>query len=250
MKRIRACGVAVCGLVLMAVAAAGAQEKSAAQNIRVLLVIGGHDFEQAAFFKMFDARKDLTCRKATYPQAAELLKPGLEQECDVIVMYDMVKTITPEQRQAFLALLKTGMGLVLLHHNLGAHVDWPEFAKIRGGTFLWEPGVMDGKTYPKSTYADDQQIQVTVADRRHPITKGLADYQIQDEVYGDCYVSPKVHVLLKTNHPKSCPELAWVNQYGKSRVFYFMSGHGASAWNNPNFTEILFRGIRWAAGRK
>jgi hypothetical protein len=58
-----------------------------------------------------------------------------------------------------------------------------------------------------------------------------------------------VKLLLKTDHPKNDPELAWVKDYGKSRVFYLMLGHDAKAWENPMFTEILARGIRWAAGR-
>ena len=249
MRRWLTWGAAVCGLLLMMVPPAGAQEKSAAPALRVLLITGGHGFEQAPFFKMFDDRKDVVCRKAAYPQAAALLKPGLEKECDVIVMYDMVKAIAPEQQQALVALLNTGIGLVLLHHNLGAHDDWAEFTKIRGGKYFLKAGTVDGKAYPPSTYADDQEVPVTVADPEHFITKDIPNYVMHDEVYSGCYVAPTVHVLLTTDHPKCCRDLAWVHQYGKSRVFYLMSGHDSQAWANPNFTEILFRGIRWTAGR-
>jgi len=231
------------------VATAGAQPTNAAPALRVLLITGGHGFEQGPFFKMFDELPGVVCRKAAYPQAAALLKPGLEKECDVIVMYDMVKAITPEQQQAFVALLNRGIGLVLLHHNLAAHEDWPEFTKIRGGRYFLKAGTVDGKAYPPSTFAEGQTVNVIVADRSHFITKGLADYTLHDEIYAGCYVSPAVHVLLKTDHPKSCPDLAWAHTYGKSRVFYLMSGHDHQAWANPNFREILLRGIRWTAGR-
>jgi trehalose utilization protein len=36
---------------------------------------------------------------------------------------------------------------------------------------------------------------------------------------------------------------------GKSRVFYFMPGHGPTQYNNPGYREVVARGIRWAAGR-
>jgi type 1 glutamine amidotransferase len=32
-------------------------------------------------------------------------------------------------------------------------------------------------------------------------------------------------------------------------VFFLMLGHDSKAWKNPNYPEILSRGIRWAAGR-
>jgi type 1 glutamine amidotransferase len=62
-------------------------------------------------------------------------------------------------------------------------------------------------------------------------------------------VAPDVKVLLTTDHPKNDPKIAWVKEYGKSRVFFLMLGHDSKAWKNPNYPEILSRGIRWAAGR-
>jgi len=235
--------------LLVAAQVAPPPEKSAEPRLRVLLVTGGHAFEQAPFFAMFEGRKDIICRKAAYPEAGALLKPGLQKECDVIVMYDMVKAITPAEQRAFVALLEEGVGLVLLHHDLGAHGDWPEFTKIRGGKYFLQPGTVDGKAFPASTYAEGETVNVLVADRDHEITRGLKDFVLHDEVYGGCYIAPTVHVLLKTNHPQSVPEIAWVHRYGKSRVFYLMSGHDSAAWKDPNFTTILFRGIHWAAGR-
>ena len=56
-------------------------------------------------------------------------------------------------------------------------------------------------------------------------------------------------MLLKTDHPKNNPELAWVTQYGKSPVFYLMLGHDSKAWANPNYKQLVLNGILWAAGR-
>jgi len=43
--------------------------------------------------------------------------------------------------------------------------------------------------------------------------------------------------------------LAWVGEYGKSRVFYLMLGHDGKAYANPSYRELVLRGIRWAAGK-
>ena len=218
-------------------------------KIRVLLTFGGHGFDQKAFFAMFDAMKGISYTKAPMPQSTELIKPGLEKNYDVIVMYDMVGGIKPVQQKAFVDLLNKGIGVVSLHHNIGAHRNWDEFRKIIGGKFLFKPCEIDGVKCPKSTWAHGQNLKVTVADKEHPITRGLRDFEIHDETYGKYYTAPDVKVLLKTDNPKNDPELAWVKEYGKSRVFYFMLGHDKHAWKNPNFPEIVLRGIRWAAGR-
>jgi type 1 glutamine amidotransferase len=241
------------GLILSALLSATALQADppAGQGkIRILLTVGGHDFEAQPFYAMFDAMPDVSYTKATMPKDAGLLKPGLEKEYDVVVRYDMVGGVTPEQEKALVELLQRGIGLVALHHNLGAHRQWPEYRKIIGGKWIVEPCEIDGKHYDPSLYSHGETIPVTVADKDHPITRGLKDFIIHDETYKGYYTDPGVTVLLKTDHPKNNPEMAWTHQYGKSRVFYLMLGHDHGAYDNPNYRELVHRGILWAAGRK
>jgi type 1 glutamine amidotransferase len=234
-----------------AVAAPAAEKQPAAKGkIRVLLTTGGHGFEQKQFYAMFDAMPNVRYTKAELPKQADLLKPGLEKDYDVIVMYDMVGSFTPQQQKAFVALLKQGIGLVSLHHNMGAHQDWGLFPRIIGGKFFTKPGEIDDEKHPKpSGWEHGQDMKVTVADPKHPITRGMKDFEIHDEVYNNYYTAPKVRVLLKTDHPKNDPELAWVKRFGNSRVFYLMLGHDHQAYENPNYRQLVARGIRWAARR-
>jgi len=215
--------------------------------LRVLLTIGGHGFEQKEFFGMWDSLPGITYTKAPLPQSIDMLKPGLEKQYDVIVMYDMMKSFTTEQQQAFTDLLKTGIGVVSLHHNLCSHVDWPEYRQIIGGRYFQQPETIDGKAYPKSNYLHGQHFDVKIADKDHPITKGLSDFVMDDEAYSGFYVSPDSHVLLTVDHPKCDHNVAWTTHYGNSRVFYLMFGHGPSVWQNPVYQQLLVRGIRWAA---
>ena len=64
-----------------------------AGKIRVLLTYGGHGFEQQPFFALFESIPDLEVTRAELPKQAELLKPGLEKQFDVIVRYDMCPKI-------------------------------------------------------------------------------------------------------------------------------------------------------------
>ncbi len=235
-------------LVGLFVAPVTADDAVADKPIRVLLTFGGHGFQQEPFFAMFDAMPGITYTKAPLPQSVGMLQPGLEKGFDVIVMYDMVGKITPDQKKAFVALLKQGIGLVSLHHNMGAHRDWPEFRKIIGGQFVFAPTQIDGEEHGKSTWAHGQDLHCAIVDKEHPITKGLSDFDIHDETYGNYYTAPDAKVLMTTNNPKNDPEIAWVKTYGNSRVFYLMLGHDNQAWKNPAFLEIVGRGIRWTAG--
>lgn len=243
MRRFIAGVLLLVGIVLVGSAAA------ADAKLRVLLTVGGHGFEEDAFYAVFKAMPDLTFQVAQMPQDAGRLKPGLEKQFDVLVMYDMVAGIAPEQQKAFVELLRRGIGVVSLHHNLGAHAGWPEFARIIGGKFFLKETVFQGKNFKPLEWQHDQDLVIRVADPDHPITKGLKDFQIHDETYRGFWTDPKARVLLKTNHPKNNPEIAWVTQYGNSRVFYLMLGHDSKAYANPNFRELVHRGIRWAAGK-
>jgi type 1 glutamine amidotransferase len=43
--------------------------------------------------------------------------------------------------------------------------------------------------------------------------------------------------------------VAWINQYGKARVFGTTYGHSDDAWRDQNFLTVVSRGTAWAAGR-
>lgn len=216
----------------------------------VLLTYGGHGFDQEPFFEMFDHMPGVAYTRAPMPESAGLLKPGLEEEYDVIVMYDMVKSISPEQQASFAALLERGIGLVSLHHNLCAHRDWDAFRGIIGGKYLFAAGTIDGSSHQASGFAHGQEITVTIADPDHAITRGLKDFSIHDEVYKDYYTSPDAHILLTTDHRESDQEIAWTFRYGRSPVFYLLLGHDARAWRNPVYPRLLLNGIRWAGDQR
>jgi type 1 glutamine amidotransferase len=249
-RRAALAAAAACAAVFAGSFAPAAAEDAPAKKIRVLLFTGGHDFEVKPFYEMWDALPGITYTRATMPKDAGLLKPGLEKEYDVVVTYDMSPDISAEQRKAFLELLDAGIAFMPMHHALGGHKKWDEYTKVLGGRYLFKPLEADGKTYGPSTYDHDQDLKVTVADRDHPITKGVKDFQIHDETYGKCYVAPGVKVLLTTDHPKSTPQVAWTTKAGKSPVFYYMLGHDSKAWACPEYRQILLNGIRWLAAER
>src|SRR5208282_5201583 len=93
------------GLVVVVAAGVASAEEAEKPKIRVLLTYGGHGFQQKPFFAMFDALAGVAYTKAELPKSADMLKPGLEKNFDVLVMYDMVPGFSAEQQNAFVELL-------------------------------------------------------------------------------------------------------------------------------------------------
>lgn len=235
------------GLLTLAVLSAPLlAQQTAPSKIRILLTTGGHKFEEGPFYAMFDAMPGIEYTKAQMPEALGQLKPGLEKQYDALVMYDLNRKMPDaEQQKAILALLDKGIGVVSMHHNLGANFDWPAWRSIIGGQYVMKPVEIDGHAWPKSTFSHGEEMKITIADPQHPITKGLSDFVIHDEAYGGLYVAPGVHLLLTTDHPKNSRQICWTTRYGHSPVVCLMLGHDSQAYENPDYRKVLERSIRW-----
>jgi type 1 glutamine amidotransferase len=92
-------------------------------------------------------------------------------------------------------------------------------------------------------------VPVVIVAKDHPITAGLKDFTIHDEIYWGYRVQPDVTPLITTTHPKSGKPLGWCRTEGKSRVVYLQLGHGPEAFNDANYRKLLAQSIRWTAKR-
>jgi hypothetical protein len=133
----------------------------------------------------------------------------------------------------------TEQGIVVLHHAILAFRPWSGWADLCA--------LPDRAGF---SFAPDEIVDVKVANPNHPITMGMDDWQITDEVYkiNSSLPAGECDVLMTTDHPKSMQALGWTRMHGKSRVFCFQPGHDSTAWSNPVFAETLRRGIQWTAG--
>jgi type 1 glutamine amidotransferase len=222
-----------------------------ASTHKVLILTGGHDFDIKEFYEMFDSLPGITYDKAELPREMDLLAPGLEKKYDAIVSYDMNNfPVTDAQRANFDKLLQAGMPLIVFHHSIGGYKDWPKYREIAGGAYLFANLEADGKTWVPSDYKHDITMKIVIADKNHPITEGLDDFEILDEAYKNVYVRPDVKVLLTTNHPLATKQVAWVHRYAQSPVFTIMLGHDKHAFANENLRKLLKQGIDWLVAEK
>ncbi|GIV20311.1 MAG: hypothetical protein KatS3mg023_2062 [Armatimonadota bacterium] len=227
----------------------GGYTVNGSKPIRVLIVTGGHDFEREPFFEMFRSFEGITFEEVQHPNAHARLTPEAGKGYDVVVLYDMWQPISEESQAAFVKLLRNGKGLVALHHSLASYQLWDEYRLIIGGKWYTEKWKQNGAERPPSTFQHDVQLKVHIVDRNHPVTRGIQDFHIRDETYGNFEVLPKVKPLLTTDEPTSNRVIGWAHTYGKSRVVYIQLGHDHYAYENPSYRRLVWQAIRWVAGR-
>lgn len=221
----------------------------ARQKIHILVITGGHGFKQVPFYQLFDSLgKNISYDKIEQPAANALIASAAVDKYDALVFYDMYNSITAAQKQAYKQLLNKGKAMIFLHHALVSYQDWDEFQQIIGGKYYEKATLVNGDTL-KSSYQHDVMIPVKIADRRHPVTKGLKDFEIYDEVYGNFGTQPNIKPLLRTSHPGSSPDIAWINRYAQTDVLFIQLGHGPEAFGNPNYRKLLRQGIEWSVQR-
>ena len=216
------------------------------KTAHVLFITGGHGFNKEQF-EVLLSKLPVTYDHVEHPNAHKMLKGDIISKYDAVLLYDMPQEIPEEARADFITMLEKGKGLVVLHHAFCSYDNWPEYVKIAGGRYHHFPWKKDGVEQKPSTYKYDVELDIKVEDPGHPITKGINDFSIIDEAYGNTEILPTVHPLLSTNSPLNGPLVCWTNSYGKSRVVTLTLGHGNNTWENPTFIEILSRSILWVS---
>jgi len=101
----------------------------------------------------------------------------------------------------------------------------------------------------RSGHKNGVRFRIHVADPKHPITRGLADYDFVGETYCRTSVDPGVHVLLTTDEPSSDKRIGWTKTYRNAKICYLQSGHDQVEYRNPNYRTLVIRAIRWTAKR-
>lgn len=216
---------------------------------KVVVVTGGHGYEEAPFKEMFDSLKGPEFTFVDLKDDSEIFEDISNWPYDAIVLYNMSQAISEKRRQNFITLLERGVGLVSLHHAIAAFSEWPEYRKIIGTKYWLEEKVEAGVTHPKSLWEEGVEMKLHVEDPVHPVTKGVADFVIHDETYKGYDLEAGNHLLLSCDAPGSQREVAWAREYRNAKVCFVQPGHGADAYANENFRRLLLQAIQWVGTR-
>ena len=227
-------------------AEATAPDAAPAPKPRVLVVTGGHGFDEPEFRALFAALTELDVTFHDLKDESEVFEDISDWPYDVLVLYNMSQKISDKRKENFLSLLEKGVGLVVLHHAIAAFNDWPEYWKIIGARYFLKDTEVDGENVPASTYRHDVDIPCKIEDPAHPVTAGLKDFVVRDETYKGFLVEPDNHLLVSEDHPDAQREAAWTRQYRNAKVCYIQLGHDKLSFGDDKYRTLVRQAIQWA----
>jgi type 1 glutamine amidotransferase len=140
-----------------------------------------------------------------------------------------VADLTPAQEEGVFDFVSSGKGLVGIHGTAwwigGRAVD------LIGGHANWHP--------PGLTFT------VKIEDTTHEIMDGLADFEVDDEIYMSAW-DPDIHILASAEWSDKQHPMAWVKPFGKGKVFYTTLGHGPNTFERPAMQQLVTQAVLWA----
>lgn len=176
--------------------------------------------------------KDLLASSALYNYDALVFGTGFTRsvrQADGSVKREA--ELSAEQEKGLQQFVASGKGIVGVH-GTAWWINGQAMTLI-GGAANWHP--------PGLTFT------VHVENSEHPVTAGLEDFEVEDEIYISAY-EPTLNILASAEwHGRTHP-MAWVKSYGEGRVFYTTLGHTSATFQRPAMQRLLTQGTRWAAG--
>ncbi len=220
------------------------------KKIRVLLVTGddvapAHDWREVSQA----IRENLAASgrfEVRVSEEAGVLdsKAGLERYDAIFLhLYNAsTPTLSPAAKDNLLAFVKGGKGLVVSHLSSASFKEWPEFAQLCGRH--WVMGA--------SGHGPRSVFKARIANKDHPITRGLEDFEADDELYSKLQGDAPINVLVTADSDWSqrTEPVAFTVEYGQGRVFHETFGHDGRAVKNPAVQKLIQRGCEWAATGK
>jgi uncharacterized protein len=253
-SRIRTIGFFV--IVSCCLAAPALAQKAAPQGAKVFLLSGGrrqhHGYREQALY--LGGLLENTGRfQVTIGEEAAIVETPAIKKYDLLIVSadrrDDEFKFTPGQQEAIFEYVRSGHGYVSIHGADNAAKDWsPTWKDMLGGVFS-HFGLPDGKTR-KGSYT------VKIVDTSSPITRGLTDFAIKDELYYHIQMAPDVQPLATIEYDGVAWPVAWTRTFGRGRVFHTPLGHRDfgpdkdDPLKNPNLGQLIVQGVDWVAAGK
>jgi type 1 glutamine amidotransferase len=242
----------IAGLLSLVSQTVTAAEGKNEKPLRLLLITGGccHNYAlqtealKGAVAKLAKAEWNIVTEGGTGTRAQIALydDPNWAKGYDLVVHNEcFADTTNHEYIRKITQAHKGGVPAIVIHCAMHTYRatdidDWREFL-----------GVTSRRHEHQSRY------QVKKVEPAHPILKGMPENWVtpMDELYVIEKLWPNAKALatsVSERDGKAHP-VAWINQYGKARVFGTTYGHSDDTFRDPVFLNLVARGLLWAAGR-
>lgn len=217
-------------------------------KIKVLVLSGGlyHPYERTTPRLVEHLNASGKMAAIATDELAALVWDNL-QDYDVLALncvrcWSGEKVATPEPvKDGILRHVEAGKGLVAIHAAALNFEDWRDYRNIIGG--FWEQGKSSHGPY-------EPGIEIKIVNPDHPITRGVTDFTVHDELYHTLTMTAHVRVLMTTLWEGKIQPMGWTHAYGPARIHYNALGHGVETLQSAELMRLYLQGVLWAAGRE
>jgi len=232
-----------------------AQHK-ALQGVKLLLLSGGqrdhHAYRRQTYLlqKLLEDTKQF--QVTICEDAAILETPSVRQYDAIVAMADRRDPefrLSEAQQRALLQLVHDGKGFFSFHGFCCADKSWvPEMRTLLGGV-LSHAGIPDTKVRPG-------HYPVKILERESPVTREMADFEHDDELYYYLQTEGDLHPLAVAVYEGKEWPILWTRRYGSGKVCVSVFGHcgikadSTDPLEHAPFRSLVLRSIAWTAGRE
>jgi len=168
-----------------------------------------------------------------YPYAGELENPeGWPKE-------EPQPWVTEEQGRALKEFVLAGNGFYALHNSSNISLYSKNFREVMGGAYVGHPPL--------------RPFKVRVVNKAHPVTKGIADFMVNDEQHYVIYDKAATDIILRSENLDGLGYenlgtqaiAGWAYDYGKGRVVFTAVGHTIHALWQAEYFKLQQNAARW-----
>jgi len=219
-------------------------------KIRVLLVTGDDVSPAHNWAEVAAATRDLLTRAGKF-EVKVCEDAGILDSAASLGRYDVLylgmynaktPTLSDTGKENLINFVKGGKGFVVSHLSSASFKEWPEFRKLCGR--IWVMGT--------SGHGPRSVFKARIVDKNNAITRGLTDFEDDDELYAKLQGDAPIHVLVEADSDwsKKTEPLVFTLEYGQGHVFHHAFGHDGKALADSSVRTLIQRGTEWAATGK
>jgi type 1 glutamine amidotransferase len=174
---------------------------------------------------------------------------------DLVMQCYTMGDIKPAQLSGLRNAVEAGTGLAGWHGGIAdSYRNHSDYLHLIGGQFACHPG-----KDPATAGAPDHnfvpyRVNMLPAAEHHPITEGIADFDLVTEQYwvlSDDYNDVLATTTQKVRdwdpwHREVTSPAIWTRQWGAGRVFVATPGHSMDVLAHPSVRTVIERGLLWA----
>jgi hypothetical protein len=227
--------------------------------LKALLITGGccHDYaaQKDILKKGIESRANIvvdqihTDSGKTTPDLPIYGVPEYAKGYDVVIHDECAAGVSDVKTiEGVLAPHKAGIPGVNLHCAMHSY----RFGKFQKPV---EDGADNSKWFEylgvqSSGHGPQKPIAITYVDKDHAITKGLADWETEnEELYNNIKVFDTAHTLAKGKQGDNETVVTWTNDYNGTKVFSTTIGHNNVTVEDARYLDLVTRGVLWACGK-